>query len=59
MQCLPVITSYFDDDHHFYTVLFSALEQTHCVFVASDSKSDYQRKVDPGEEKKTATSAKT
>ena len=52
MQCLPVITSYFDDDHHFYIVLFHALEQTHCVFVTSHYKSDYQQKVDPGERKK-------
>ena len=28
-----------DDDDRFYTALFSALEQTHCAFVACDSKS--------------------
>ena len=59
MQCLPVITSYSDDDDDFY-IVFSALEQTHCIFVACDSKSDSQQKADPGEKKKSpATSAKT
>ena len=50
MQCLPVITSYSDDDDDFY-IVFSALEQTHCIFVACDSKSDSQQKADPGEKK--------
>ena len=27
-----------DDDDRFYTAIFSALEQTHCAFVAYDSK---------------------